>query len=693
MNNISKDFRAPSVPLILSDPFLSIWSMSDKLYDDTTRHWTDVRQGIFGLLVVDDIKVYRFMGKVYSDGFRSNEPFGIIEQKELCITPLRTYYTFGNEICELKLTFTSPLLLDDPYLVSRPVSYIDYEIKNLDGKNHTYKVIFGMNSEIAGDKRETFVQIRKDSESFIRVGAGNDGVLAYSGDRCTANWGWFCLFSDSGEAFASRTEVFGLKGIYERDSKLVKYKDEITEEKFMCNMQKLICIENQYDVKANEEAKGFVCVGYDDIESIKLLGETALAYYKKDGETFEQACEKALDDHESVIERCLKRDSEILAEAEKIGSKYAQIISLAYRQAIAAHKLTWHGGEAQLLSKECASNGCIATVDVTYPSIPLFLMYNPELVFALLNPVFAFEKTDAWQYDFAPHDVGQYPLANGQVYGKRPEPHETERLKWYEKYEGNPLNRGEFYHAMQMPVEECGNMIICVATACMALGDFSYAEKHFDVLEKWSNYLIEYGLDPENQLCTDDFAGHLAHNCNLSVKAIMGLACFGLICAKLEKDGSLYYGTAKKYAAEWKKKAFAQDHYKLVYDMDDSWSMKYNLVWDKIMGLEIFDDDIFKTEAAYYKTKIETYGLALDSRSVQTKSDWEFWTAAMCGDEELEDAIISSVWKMLCETKDRVPFTDWYDVDTSNQRNFQNRTVQGGLFINMLARTDKLKNK
>jgi hypothetical protein len=192
----------------------------------------------------------------------------------------------------------------------------------------------------------------------------------------------------------------------------------------------------------------YIMLGYDDLESVQLFGENLKAYWNSDGsKSFNSELVKANSEYAQVMARSNAFDQSmyktVLASG---GEKYAKLCALAYRQAISAHKLVKSPqGDLLFMSKENFSNGSIYTVDVTYPSAPLFLAYNPELVKGLLNGIFNYSESGKWKKPFAAHDLGTYPLANGQTYGE------------------------------DMPVEESGNMLILTAAIAKAKGNADYA--------------------------------------------------------------------------------------------------------------------------------------------------------------------------------------------------------------------------
>ena len=307
-------------------------------------------------------------------------------------------------------------------------------------------------------------------------------------------------------------------------------------------------------------------------------------------------------------------------------------------------------------------------MDVTYPSVPLFLIYAPELVEGMLDPVFKLIEKGLWDFEFAPHDVGTYPIANGQVYG----------YTFRHRGVRTPIES-------QMPVEECGNMLLCVASVCFKKQDMTYFKEHFELLKQWADYLVKIGYNPDNQLCTDDFAGHLAHNCNLSVKAICALAAYAKMLREIGDDTAAYYDAkAREMADVWEKEAFNGDHYRLTFDQADSWSLKYNMVWDKLLDLKLFSQQVYDLELNWYKKQVKGYGIPMDSRGDVTKTDWQMWSTKLFDDQQYTNMIVDAMWKFMCETPDRVPFSDMNYASAPIMRGFQARTVQAGLFINLL---------
>jgi len=656
----AQELRPPSVPLIAHDPYFSVWSPADHLYDSETNHWTGKPQPLHSMIRVDG-KTYKIMG--YEPG--NMEP---LRQKSLKVYPTRTVYQFENAIVSLELTFTTPALVSNLDVLSRPVTYINWSIKALDNKEHDIQVFFDCGAEIAVNTTDQDVQWSTPAIqglNAIQLGSQEQSVLKKAGDDIRIDWGFAYLAIPEGQK--------GQVSVSRRRDLLRSFisKGEITSAEKLSQPRRV----NDGDVTmgtswnlgkvGNTAVSSLVMMAYDDISSIQYFDTPLKAWWKRNGMTIEQLLPLALNDYAKLSVECEKFDLELMADLNTVGGpKYAEICALAYRQCFAAHKLTADAnGKPLIFSKENFSNGCIATVDVIYPAAPIFFFLSPELTKAMLQPNFDYAASAKWKFPFAPHDIGTYPHATGQVYGG-----------------------GEDDETDQMPVEETGNMVIMTAVLAKMEGNANYAEANWPILEKWCEFLLSKGFDPENQLCTDDFAGHLAHNINLSAKAIVALGSYSMLCEMTgRKEKAIEVRQkAEVMAKEWIKLATEGDHTKLAFDQPNTWSQKYNLVWDKLLGLNLFPNEVIQKEIEFYKTKQGAFGLPLDSRERYTKNDWITWSATMADTKQDFQTLFDPIYDYANKTTRRVPLCDWYNTDNAYMVGFQARSVVGGFFIKML---------
>ncbi len=769
------DLRVPSVPLVVNDPYFSIWSPYDKLTDGTTRHWTNDEKPLEGLLTVDGT-VYRWMGSerfvlksiapmadeeaweadytraVQRDGWQRPDfqpagwqrglaawgsdgldyvrthwsdlnsdlyvrrnvnltaedlkedlwlvyshddvfelfvngtkvadtgetwvngvrlhldgelksllregdnviaghchnttggaytDFGlyknmsetkivaVAEQKSVDVLATNTYYTFACGPVELSVVFTAPMLMDDYDLLSAPINYISYQVRSTDGQKHDVQFSLSAARELVLNKasQPTCSEIIEEGGiKYAKSGTVDQPVLAKKGDGICIDWGYLYIPAINGEVS-------------------------------LADADQLVFTRNLGNV---DKAASYMMIGYDEVQDIEYMYKRYKGYWAHEGKvTIFDMFNRLNKDYASIMDRCRKFDKRIYDDAVAAGDKeYAEILSASYRHVIAAHKLFKDDqGNLLFFSKENNSNGCVNTVDLTYPEAPLFLVYNPDLQKAQMTSIFDYSLSGRWTKPFAAHDIGTYPIANGQVYGG------------------------------DMPLEEAGNMLTLVTQICRIEGNTKYVDKYWEVITTWADYLSENGQDPSNQLCTDDFAGHWAHNCNLSIKAIMGVAGYAEM-ARIKGDQATadkYMARAKEMAEKWEADALEGDHYRLAFDREDTWSQKYNMIWDKLWQTNLFPNGAMERDVQFYLTKQNKYGLPLDCRRDYTKSDWIMWTAGMAKDKADFLKFVAPLYDYMNETGSRVPTSDWYDTKTGLMVGFKARSVIGGHWMRVLV--------
>lgn len=679
--------QLPAYPLFVNDPYFSVWSPSDALNEADTIFWTGKTRKTYGFVWVDG-KAYSFLGKI--NGVEK------LMQNGNSLGVFNTSYYFMHDDFDLTVKFISPLIPTDLDLSSRPACYMAYEFSAKKPLKDV-KIVLALHESHCYDKKNDYAvggSFERDGYETAFFGLNRQHPMSHTFDSVAADWGYTYLAAQN--AYFTNATAFD-KFLFTGKCEYIFNGND--DDKYIIG----------YDEITAAESKGKMVVAFDDLCSIFYYGEWLRGYYFRNGKTIFDAIDEAYYGYEETLKKLSVFAADLNERLEPYDDDYSLICFAALRQTMGAHKLVENKkGELLWLSKECHSNGCIATVDVTYPSMPLFLLYNPALVSAMLRPIFEFAKMPVWPYDFPPHDAGTYPYCLGQTYGVKGWTSEQEsdkrvgnsfqRNRWNGIVVSHPMiysypKGSEIYrYEGQMPIEECGNMLISAYLTLVRGGDEKLVLDNYDLLDKWCSYLEKTGLIPEKQLCTDDFVERLDKNVNLAIKSMVAIKCFALTAAAMGKNKRAEKAQKKldKYKKEFYGYFEKESSIPLTFDTPGSFSQKYNMAYDVLLGTGIFSEEMREKEIDSCLSRNTKYSIPLDSRSGLTKTDWILHTCALTDDREKQRELYKGVAEFLRTSPDRVPFSDLYDINTGRRNQFQNRTVQGGVFM-LLLKDEMLK--
>ncbi|RYG24914.1 DUF5127 domain-containing protein, partial [bacterium] len=311
--------RPPAVPLIAHDPYFSVWSTGDRLTDSATRHWTGKEQELTSLVRIDG-KVYRLMGA-------SPVMLPALPQTSLKVTPTRTIYTFDGGGATVQLTFTTPTLPDDIDVLSRPATYLTWNVKSNDGNRHDVAVYFDADAKLSVNVPEQKVvwgRERAGSLNALRIGSEEQPVLAKRGDDLRIDWGHLYV-AGSGRGYvggrASAVESFL------RDGSLPRADERSTPRAAAEGIAAAFAL--PFGKVDSSPVSKHLIVAYDDLYSIQYFHRNLRPYWRRNGMDAKGLLQAADRDYSSLTVRCVAFDRELTQDLTAAGgADYATLGSL-----------------------------------------------------------------------------------------------------------------------------------------------------------------------------------------------------------------------------------------------------------------------------------------------------------------------------------------------------------------------------
>ncbi|EME87213.1 uncharacterized protein MYCFIDRAFT_60684 [Pseudocercospora fijiensis CIRAD86] len=744
----------PVLPLIVRNPYLSTWlaDAREEPWSKWPMFWTGQSVG-FGVLasVPETSTVYPLLGRPHDSLDHDSSHYSIAYPKYLgaqydaSVTNL-TYTIIpssksSNASVDIILSFLSPVTPTSTLRQSIPASYVTVHVKgNLD-----VDIYIDVNGQwVSGDRGSRIEwslhqQHHKDTAKLktFRVHRSHEQHFTEIQDR--AEWGTLHFTGPADVHHQAGTSAL-LRKHFSKTGKLENAVDEsfrqIMDEEPVFAFSKRFNLSSKYSEEAAEDSVLFTITHiqwqvtqFASSRGLTWMRPLWLSYFFSD----DALVSFHYQDFKHVQALASEYSRRVARDAYASGSdNYKEIVELSARQVMGATSFSGTPDNPILFLKEISSNGNCQTVDVIFPAFPFFLYTQPKWLAYLLEPLLEHMLSGQYPNDYSMHDLGYH----------------------FPNMTGHPDGRDEY-----MPVEECGDMLIMGLAIVNSLkyGSASEAQSPWSAMGKpkseseiemqsdnnvspfalpatletrdgifglddawggvasehqakkwvsrtyrlwkqWTGYLEEFSLYPQNQLCTDDFAGWLPLMTNLALKGIIGIKAMSELAEVVgEKEDAKYYrDLSSSYIREWEVQGMSRDggRAKLAYNWYGSWTTLYSLYADALlcfhpslnatpssrehykMGTQepllpggassdkqnFIPDHIYRTQSDWYQTVMQKFGLPLDSRHLYTKSDWEFQAAAVAG-KKTRSQILDKVAFWLNETASDRPFTDLYKTE------------------------------
>ncbi|KAI1787276.1 hypothetical protein LXA43DRAFT_716833 [Ganoderma leucocontextum] len=682
-------FNPASVPLAVRSPYLSAWlpqGAGNALNDVWPEFWTgNSILGWAGLAKVDGL-AYVWMG---SPGV-PNTSFTKATQKSLSWTSTQSVFVMTAGPVDLTITFLSPVEPSDLVNQSLPLSYYSISAAPNDGKSHKVQVYVDISGEWVTGTSNPVINWSTTTGDVIthQVQIANQTVFTEVNDRIQDGDVYHSTLNVPGTTYQTGQDIL-VRAQFINNSVLTNAQD--LNFRPTSDNWPIFAFAHDFGAITGPVAPVVYSVGNSRKVAVQYITlnngrQLQSSYFWTRFSTMTDAIASFLKDYNDALARANQFDSQVSNDANRISSGYASLVALSIRQTFGAIEITvpqhndgsFDTSNVLTFMKQMA-DASVNTVDVIYPSWPLFLYTNPTIAKSLIMPLLQYQTSGQYPNRWCVHDMGSnYPNATGHNDGLD----------------------------TKMPVEESGNMVIMALSYTQWTSDVPLLKTYFGILDQWTQFLIADSLIPENQLSSDVFAGELANQTNLAIKGIVGIQAMAEIARITGNTAKYtnYSAIATLYVQQWQQLATAGSHLTLSYGDSASWGLTYNMYADKLLGTNVFPSSVYDMQTNWYDGKTETYGLILDTRHTYTKSgepsemrlrsqsrlahvlcpyraDWSIFTAATLTRDDVRDQIIDAVVKYAADGKNSLPLSDWYDTGLGTQANTANnfaRPVVGG---------------